>query len=194
VRAICGLEKFSGSVTIGGGCGKHGDYGLVPQGCSLFEHMNAMKNVAFALMAVKKLPKAEAMAIAASTLAQFGMADKLLAYPRSLSGGQRQRVAIARILVMNPKILLFDEPTSALDPEMTSDVIRMIGDMASRGMKILIVTHDLMLARKVSSRVLFLEHGKIVEDRATVDFFSNPSTERAKSFLKNAAFDDCQSA
>ncbi|MDR1401516.1 MAG: amino acid ABC transporter ATP-binding protein [Puniceicoccales bacterium] len=188
IRTLCGLEKISqGKISIGEHKSKRGDYGLVQQGCCLFEHMTILKNVSYALGAVKKFPPEKSKKIALEMLAKFGLENKANSYPNSLSGGQKQRVAIARTLVMNPKILLFDEPTSALDPEMTSDLITTIGDIAAQGMAILIVSHDLAMARRVSHRILFLEHGKIIEDRPTKDFFSNPQTERAKSFLKNSA-------
>ncbi|MDR2738072.1 MAG: amino acid ABC transporter ATP-binding protein [Puniceicoccales bacterium] len=188
IRVLCGLEKMSGGeVNIDGVAAKLGAYGLVPQGCCLFEHMTVLGNVSYALVAVKRLGVKESERVAREMLAKFGLLDKVSAYPSSLSGGQKQRVAIARTLIMDPKILLFDEPTSALDPEMTSDVIGMIRDIAARGISILIVTHDLVMARRVSDKILFLERGRIVEDRATEDFFLNPRSERARSFLKNAS-------
>jgi ABC-type polar amino acid transport system ATPase subunit len=188
IRALCGLERVcEGMVSVDGVAAKSGDYGLVQQGCCLFEHMTTLANVAYALRVVKKIPPEESKSMALRMLTEFGLADKANAYPNSLSGGQKQRVAIARTLVMSPKVILFDEPTSALDPEITSDVIRMIRNIAASGMAILIVSHDLVMARRVSLRILFLEHGKIIEDRKTEDFFANPQTERAKSFLKNAA-------
>ncbi|MDR2779464.1 MAG: amino acid ABC transporter ATP-binding protein [Puniceicoccales bacterium] len=188
IRALCGLENIShGKICINGKKARHGDYGLVQQGYCLFDHMTILKNVSYALQVVRKFSMKSANSMALDMLAQFGLKDKATAYPSSLSGGQKQRVAIARTLVMNPKILLFDEPTSALDPEMTSDVIDIVKNIASQGIAILIVTHDLVMAQKVSDRILFLEHGKIVENRPAEDFFSDPCSECAKSFLKNAA-------
>ncbi|MDR1413967.1 MAG: amino acid ABC transporter ATP-binding protein [Puniceicoccales bacterium] len=188
IRALCGLEKIShGKISIEGHRPKRGDYGFVPQGFCLFEHMTILANVSYALRAVKKFSAEEAKKISLQMLSKFGLANKLNAYPNSLSGGQKQRVAIARTLVMNPKILLFDEPTSALDPEMTSDLINTMSGIAAQGMAILIVTHDLVMARKISHRILFLEHGEIIENRPTEDFFSDPHTARAKSFLQNSA-------
>lgn len=188
MRVLCGLENIShGTVCINGKKACHGDYGLVQQGCCLFEHMTVLKNVSYALQAVRKFSTEKARAIALDMLAQFGLKDKITAYPNSLSGGQKQRVAIARTLVMDPKVLLFDEPTSALDPEMTNDVVNMIKNIASQGIAILIVTHDLAMSRKISDRILFLEGGKIVENRPTEEFFLDPHSEQAKSFLKNMA-------
>jgi ABC-type polar amino acid transport system ATPase subunit len=149
--------------------------------------MTVLKNVSYALQVVKKFSTKKAKAIALDMLTQFGLKDKVTAYPSSLSGGQKQRVAIARTLVMDPKVLLFDEPTSALDPEMTNDVVTMIKNIASRGIAILIVTHDLAMSRRISDRILFLECGKIVENRPTEEFFLNPHSEEVKSFLKNMA-------
>jgi polar amino acid transport system ATP-binding protein len=188
IRALCGLEPISsGTVSVNDGKAVNGSYGLVQQGCHLFEHMTILNNVAYALRAVKKLSTQEASTMASQMLIKFGLADKLSVLPHNLSGGQKQRVAIARTLIMNPNVLLFDEPTSALDPEMTSDVVAIIKTIATQGMAILIVTHDLTLARRISDRILFLEHGKIVENRPTEEFFTSPHTERAKSFLRNAA-------
>ncbi|MDR2628386.1 MAG: amino acid ABC transporter ATP-binding protein [Puniceicoccales bacterium] len=188
LRVLCGLENIShGKVCVNGKKARHGDYGLVQQGCCLFEHMTVFKNVSYALQVVKKFPIKKAKAIALDMLTQFGLKDKVTAYPNSLSGGQKQRVAIARTLVMGPKVLLFDEPTSALDPEMTNDVVTMIKNIASQGIAILIVTHDLAMSRKISDRILFLECGKIVENRPTEEFFLDPHSEQVKNFLKNTA-------
>ncbi|MDR2603381.1 MAG: ATP-binding cassette domain-containing protein [Puniceicoccales bacterium] len=188
LRVLCGLENISrGMVCINGQKARHGDYGLVQQGCCLFEHMTVLKNVSYALQAVKNFSTKNARAVALDMLTQFGLKDKVTAYPNSLSGGQKQRVAIARTLVMDPKVLLFDEPTSALDPEMTNDVITMIKNIASRGIAVLIVTHDLVMSRKISNRILFLECGKIVENRPTEEFFLDPHSKQAKGFLKNMA-------
>ncbi|MDR3144119.1 MAG: amino acid ABC transporter ATP-binding protein [Puniceicoccales bacterium] len=188
MRLLCGLEKISsGSVSINGHPAKAGEYGLVQQGCCLFEHMTLLGNVSYALEVVKKFPRARAVAIASEMLGRFGLADRANCYPSVLSGGQRQRVAIARTLVMNPRILLFDEPTSALDPEMTTDVIMLIKTIAADGISVLIVTHDLTMAKKISDKILFLDNGKIIEDRPAKDFFAHPVAERARSFLKNAA-------
>ena len=190
IRALSGLERENshGEVMIDGHKVKHGDYGLVPQGYSLFKHMTVLQNVAYALRVVKKFPKKQAESIAINMLENFGLGDKLNSYPFRLSGGQKQRVAIARILVLDPKVLLFDEPTSALDPEMTTSIIKIIKQIASNGISILIVTHDLVMARKVSDHILFLEAGKIIENAPTAKFFTEPKTSRAKAFLSNAAY------
>jgi ABC-type polar amino acid transport system ATPase subunit len=141
----------------------------------------------FSMRAVKKFSTKKAKAMALDVLTQLGLKDKITAHPSDLSGGQKQRVAIARTLVMDPKVLLFDEPTSALDPEMTSDVVDMIKGIASQGIAVLVVTHDLAISRRVSDRILFLECGKIVENRSTDEFFLDPHSEQVKSFLKNTA-------
>ncbi|MDR2432829.1 MAG: ATP-binding cassette domain-containing protein [Puniceicoccales bacterium] len=188
LRVLCGLENIShGKVCINRKKACHGDYGLVQQGCCLFGHMTVLKNVSYALQAVKKFSAQKAKAMALDMLTQFGLKDKITAYPNSLSGGQKQRVAIARTLVMDPQVLLFDEPTSALDPEMTNDVVSMVKNIASQGIAVLIVTHDLAMSRKISNRVLFLECGKIAENRPTEEFFLDPHSAQAKSFLKNMA-------
>ncbi|MDR1233065.1 MAG: amino acid ABC transporter ATP-binding protein [Puniceicoccales bacterium] len=188
LRVLCDLENISrGRVCVNGKKACHGDYGLVQQGCCLFEHMTVLKNVSYALQVVKKFSTKKAKAIALDMLTQFGLKDKVAAYPSSLSGGQKQRVAIARTLVMDPKVLLFDEPTSALDPEMTNDVVTMIKNIASRGIAVLIVTHDLAMSRRISDRILFLECGKIVENRPTEEFFLSPLSKEVKNFLKNMA-------
>ena len=148
--------------------------------------MTVLKNVAYALYAVKRLQRADAEQIAIDMLSQFGLKNKGNEYPSKLSGGQKQRVAIARTLVMEPKILLFDEPTSALDPEMTSDVVEMIKSVAKRGIVVVIISHDLVMTRKVSNKILFLDGGVIIEDSPVDKFFKSPDTELAKNFLKKA--------
>jgi polar amino acid transport system ATP-binding protein len=157
--------------------------GLVPQGCSLFSHFTAIDNVAYALRKVKKYSKKLAYDIATNALAKFGLENKLASYPSSLSGGQKQRVAIARTIVMEPKILLFDEPTSALDPEITRDFIKIIENLASSGIPILVVTHSIPLAKRIATHALFLDDHKIIEDRDAEAFFSNPCSDRVKRFL-----------
>ncbi|MDR1255605.1 MAG: ATP-binding cassette domain-containing protein [Puniceicoccales bacterium] len=186
LRILCGLEqRFTGDILVNGDRVRKGAnyFGLVPQGCSLFSHFTAVDNVSYALRKVKKYPKARAHAIAAENLAKFGLLDKLTSYPSSLSGGQKQRVAIARTIVMEPKILLFDEPTSALDPEVTRDIIEAIKTLSATGIPILIVTHDLPMARRVATHVIYLDSGSIAEDSGAEEFFSNPRSERARRFL-----------
>ncbi|MDR2721016.1 MAG: amino acid ABC transporter ATP-binding protein [Puniceicoccales bacterium] len=186
LRILCGLEeRFTGNIFINGKkTNKNVNYcGLVPQGCSLFSHFTVIDNVAYALRRVKKYSKQRAYNIASESLTKFGLEDKLSSYPSSLSGGQKQRVAIARTIVMKPKILLFDEPTSALDPEVTRDVVAVIRGLSTGGISILIVTHDIPMARQIATHVVFLDGGKVIEDSDAEEFFSNPRSERAKRFL-----------
>ncbi|MDR2436101.1 MAG: amino acid ABC transporter ATP-binding protein [Puniceicoccales bacterium] len=189
LRILCGLEeRFTGNIFVDGKkIRKNANYcGLVPQGCSLFGHFTVIGNVTYALRKVKKYSKQRAYDVAFESLAKFGLEDKLSSYPSSLSGGQKQRVAIARTIVMKPKILLFDEPTSALDPEVTRDVIAAIKSLSASGIPILIVTHDMPMARRVAAHVVFLDGGKIIEDSAAGEFFSNPRSERARRFLSES--------
>ncbi|MDR0595781.1 MAG: amino acid ABC transporter ATP-binding protein [Puniceicoccales bacterium] len=186
LRILCGLEgRFSGDILINNRKIHRNThyFGLVPQGCSLFNHFTAIDNVAYALRKVKKYSKERAYTIATESLEKFGLSDKLSSYPSSLSGGQKQRVAIARTIVMKPKILLFDEPTSALDPEITRDVVDTIRILSATGMPIIVVTHDLSMARQIATRVIFLDNGNVIEDREAKEFFTKPHSERAKCFL-----------
>jgi polar amino acid transport system ATP-binding protein len=184
MRILCGLEqRFTGNIFVNGRENRNGFFGLVPQGDSLFKHFSVMENVTYALRKVKKYSKRQATGIATEVLSKLELQDKLESYPSGLSGGQKQRVAIARTLVMEPKVLLFDEPTSALDPEVTRGVIKTIRDLSATGISVLIVTHDIPLARQVTTHVLFLDEGRIVEDRCARDFFANPLSDRAKRFI-----------
>jgi polar amino acid transport system ATP-binding protein len=160
------------------------DIGMVFQHFNLWPHMSVLENVIEAPLRVKGVPKGEAIAAAASLLEKVGLADKRDAYPARLSGGQQQRVAIARALAMSPKVLLFDEPTSALDPELRREVLVVIRQLASEGMTMMVVTHEMTFARNVGSRVAFMDHGEIVEEAVPAQFFSAPRTERAKRFLQ----------
>ncbi|MDR3273722.1 MAG: amino acid ABC transporter ATP-binding protein [Puniceicoccales bacterium] len=186
LRILCGLEqRFTGSVLVDNKKIEKGTnyFGLVPQGYSLFNHFTAMDNVAYALRKVKKYSRQQACDIATESLTKFGLKDKLDCYPSKLSGGQKQRVAIARTIVMEPKILLFDEPTSALDPEVTRDVIETIRTLSTTGIPILVVTHDIPMARRVATHVIFLDNGIIIEDCSGKEFFANPRSDRVKCFL-----------
>jgi polar amino acid transport system ATP-binding protein len=160
------------------------DIGMVFQHFNLWPHMSVLENVIEAPLRVKGVPKVEAIAAAARLLEKVGLADKRDAYPARLSGGQQQRVAIARALAMSPKVLLFDEPTSALDPELRREVLVVIRQLASEGMTMMVVTHEMTFARNVGSRVAFMDHGEIVEEAVPAQFFSAPRTERAKRFLQ----------
>ena len=136
------------------------------------------------LVTVKKIKKSEAREIAMQELEKVGLAQWANHYPRHLSGGQQQRVALARALAMKPEIMLFDEPTSALDPELVGDVLNVMKDLASEGMTMLLVTHEMGFAREVADRVIFMADGYIVEEGEPEQIFNNPQNERTKSFLK----------
>ncbi|MBR5825474.1 MAG: amino acid ABC transporter ATP-binding protein [Clostridia bacterium] len=157
--------------------------GMVFQHFNLFNNMTVLKNLTLAPRKVLKKSKAEAEARAVELLKRIGLEDKANAYPSSLSGGQKQRVAIARSLAMDPEVILFDEPTSALDPEMVGEVLELMKDLAKEGMTMVIVTHEMGFAREVGTRILFMDEGRIIEDRNPREFFESPNTDRAKDFL-----------
>ena len=157
--------------------------GMVFQQFNLFPHLTVLENLTLAPVLVKKVPKAEAEAKAMELLERVGLADRAAAYPNQLSGGQKQRVAIVRALCMDPEVMLFDEPTSALDPEMVGEVLDVMKSLAKRGMTMIVVTHEMGFAREVSNRVLFMDEGVIAEDSTPEELFSNPKSERLKSFL-----------
>ncbi|MCC3375884.1 amino acid ABC transporter ATP-binding protein [Cohnella sp. REN36] len=158
--------------------------GMVFQHFHLFPHMTVMDNLTFALMRVKGLSKEEARAKGYMLLERVGLKDKADVYPSKLSGGQKQRVAIARSLAMDPEIMLFDEPTSALDPEMVKEVLAVIRDLASTGMTMLIVTHEMKFAREAADTIYFLDGGLLVEKAEPERFFARPQSERAARFLE----------
>ena len=157
--------------------------GMVFQHFNLFPHMTVMENMTYAPMKVNGLDKAAAEAKSMELLKMVGLTEKADAYPGKLSGGQKQRIAIARALAMEPQIMLFDEPTSALDPEMVKEVLEVIKDLAHTGITMALVTHEMGFAREVADRICFIDEGKILEDAAPEEFFANPKTERARSFL-----------
>ena len=158
--------------------------GMVFQSFNLFNNKNVIDNCTLAQMKVLKRSKKEAEEIAHKYLKKVGMDDFSYAKSTSLSGGQKQRVAIARALCMNPEVLLFDEPTSALDPEMVGEVLDVIKELSKEGMTLIIVTHEMKFAKDVSTRVLFLDKGIILESGTPQDIFDNPKEERTKEFLK----------
>ncbi|RLQ86595.1 amino acid ABC transporter ATP-binding protein [Planomicrobium sp. Y74] len=158
--------------------------GMVFQHFHLFPHLTVLENLTYAPIKVKGLKRAEANDKARLLLAKVGLSDKAAAYPSSLSGGQKQRVAIARALAMEPELLLFDEPTSALDPEMVKEVLDVMKDLAKSGMTMVVVTHEMGFAREVADRVIFLDHGTLVEEGSPAAFFASPKTERAREFLE----------
>lgn len=159
------------------------DVGMVFQQFNLFPHMTIRNNVTLGPMKVRGLKKPEAEDLAMQLLERVGIANQADKYPSQLSGGQQQRVAIARALAMRPKVMLFDEPTSALDPEMVNEVLDVMANLASEGMTMLCVTHEMGFARKAADRVLFMDTGAIVEDAEPNSFFTNPQSDRAKDFL-----------
>ena len=157
--------------------------GMVFQQFELFPHLTVLENLTLAPLTLKKMTKEEAQNKAIELLKRLNLEDKANTYPLSLSGGQKQRIAITRSLMLNPEIMLFDEPTSALDPEMVLEVLDVIKDLAKSGMTICIVTHQLGFAREVSSRVLFVDNKKIIEDGTPSEIFDNPKSDRLKDFL-----------
>ena len=157
--------------------------GMVFQHFNLFPHLSVLENITLAPTELGKTQKDASKEQALSLLEQVGLADKAEAFPNSLSGGQKQRVAIARALAMNPDIMLFDEPTSALDPEMVGDVLNVMKDLAKEGMTMVVVTHEMGLAREVADRVIFMDGGYVVEEGKPEDIFSNPQHNRTKEFL-----------
>ena len=157
--------------------------GMVFQHFNLFPHMTIMKNLTLAPMKLLKKSKAEAEDKAMELLGRVGLADRAASYPSQLSGGQKQRVAIVRALCMEPEVMLFDEPTSALDPEMVGEVLDVMKSLADDGMTMVVVTHEMGFAKEVGDRVLFMDGGVIAEQAPPAQFFADPQTERAKSFL-----------
>lgn len=157
--------------------------GMVFQSFNLFANLNVLENCMIGQIKVLKRKKDEAKSISIEYLKKVGMEQYINAKPRQLSGGQKQRVAIARALAMNPEVLLFDEPTSALDPEMVGEVLDVMRNLASSGITMLVVTHEMAFARDVSNRVIFMHDGRIEEEGSPEMIFSNPSSERTKDFL-----------
>lgn len=157
--------------------------GMVFQHFNLFPHQTVLGNITLAPMKLKGIPQEQAEQIAYDLLAKVGLKDKALAYPSQLSGGQKQRIAIARALAMQPKVMLFDEPTSALDPEMVGEVLDVMEDLADEGMTMVVVTHEMGFAREAGDRVLFMDHGVIVEEAPPEELFNNPQHQRTQEFL-----------
>ncbi|MFT3956076.1 MAG: amino acid ABC transporter ATP-binding protein [Piscinibacter sp.] len=157
--------------------------GFVFQQFNLFPHLNVLDNCTLAPLALKREPPRETRDRAMALLERVGLAHKAAAFPAQLSGGQQQRVAIARALAMQPPVMLFDEPTSALDPEMVGEVLLVIQDLVRDGMTLLIVTHEMGFARDVAHRVLFMDHGRVLERAKPEDFFRRPQHPRAQQFL-----------
>ena len=199
LRCIHGLEKpESGKVYLEGEemdpsneekfRAQRKKMGFVFQHFNLFPNMTVLENCTLAQKEVISRSQEEAEEIALQYLDRVGLKEKKDEYPNKLSGGQKQRVAIARALCMNPEIMLFDEPTSALDPEMIKEVLEVMTDLAKEGMTMIVVTHEMGFARKVGSRVVFLDHGEIIEDADSESFFANPQSDRAKDFLSKVFY------
>ena len=157
--------------------------GMVFQHFNLFPHMTVKKNITFAPVKLHKMTQAQADQRAMELLERIGLADKADEYPNMLSGGQKQRIAIVRALAMDPEVLLFDEPTSALDPEMVGEVLELMKKLAKQGMTMVVVTHEMGFAKEVASRVIFIDKGKIQEDKPPQEFFANPENPRLRDFL-----------
>ena len=159
--------------------------GFVFQSFNLFANKTALQNVTEGLVIARKMNRDQAHAIAMDALRRVGLEDRADHYPSQLSGGQQQRVAIARAVATDPRIIYFDEPTSALDPELIGEVLSVMRDLASTGMTMLVVTHEMRFARDVSSRVVFMEHGAIVEENTSAEFFKSPRQARTRAFLSS---------
>jgi len=159
------------------------DVGMVFQQFNLFAHKTVLQNVTMGPIHTRGLGKAQANALGRELLERVGIADKAEEYPTRLSGGQQQRAAIARALAMNPKLMMFDEPTSALDPEMITEVLDVMRNLATGGTTMIVITHEMGFARSAANRVVFMDEGRIVETGTPADFFNRPTTERAAAFL-----------
>lgn len=194
IRTINQLEPINeGRLTVDGmdlHCQKtdlnklRAEVGFVFQQFNLYPHLSVLDNITLAPTKIRKTPKKEAQEQGMQLLERVGLAEKRDAYPTQLSGGQQQRVAIARALAMKPRIMLFDEPTSALDPEMIGEVLAVMQDLAKSGMTMIVVTHEMGFAREVADRVVFMDHGVVLEEATPEEFFLNPQHDRAKQFLK----------
>ncbi|MEU9626409.1 amino acid ABC transporter ATP-binding protein [Streptomyces luteogriseus] len=192
-RAINRLETIeSGTIILDGQLlpeeGKplarlRADVGMVFQAFNLFAHKTVLQNLSLGQVKVRGRKKEDADQRSRELLDRVGVADQADKYPAQLSGGQQQRVAIARALAMEPKAMLFDEPTSALDPEMINEVLEVMKQLARDGMTMIVVTHEMGFARSAANRVVFMSDGRIIEDRTPDEFFTNPSSDRAKDFL-----------
>ena len=200
LRCIHGLEKIDGGAIYLDGekmdpantslyRKQRARMGFVFQHFNLFPNMTVLENCTLAQIQVLGKSKEEAQVTAEEYLQKVGLSDKKDSYPNNLYGGQKQRVAIARALCMAPDMMLFDEPTSALDPEMIKEVLDVMKDLGTQGMTMIVVTHEMGFARKVGNRVVFLDHGEIVEESASEEFFSNPKSDRAKDFLSKVMYD-----
>ncbi|OOF83427.1 glutamine ABC transporter ATP-binding protein [Rodentibacter ratti] len=193
LRTLNGLEPIKSGQLLLQNAGKLGKdigwvntrqrIGMVFQSYELFAHLSVIDNILLGPLKVQKRDRAETEKQADELLKRVGLFDRKNAYPRELSGGQKQRIAIVRALCMNPEIMLFDEVTAALDPEMVREVLDVILGLAKEGMTMLIVTHEMGFARQVANRIVFMDKGQIIEQAKPEDFFTHPTTDRAKIFL-----------
>ena len=195
LRCINALETIDGGDLLVDGLSVKGgqstvreirqEAGMVFQQFNLFPQMTALENVAFGPRQVRGISKSEAFRQAEELLRKVGLAERKDHFPSELSGGQQQRVAIARALAVKPKLMLFDEPTSALDPELRQEVLRVMQSLAEDGMTMIVVTHEIAFARKVGTRLIFMEHGHIAVDGVPTDLLDNPSNPRLRDFLQH---------
>ena len=193
IRCINRLERIQNGEIIVDGISLSGkktditklraEVGMVFQQFNLYPHKTALENIILAPIWVRKQSRAKALKIGKDLMAKVGIPDKLDSYPAQLSGGQQQRVAIARALAMQPKIMLFDEPTSALDPEMINEVLDVMTNLAREGMTMIVITHEMGFAHRVSTRIIFMDEGQILEDESPELFFTQPKNERTRIFL-----------
>uniref|UniRef100_UPI003341C49E glutamine ABC transporter ATP-binding protein GlnQ n=1 Tax=Castellaniella defragrans TaxID=75697 RepID=UPI003341C49E len=197
LRCINALETIQGGDIVVNGLSVRGsasqvrelrrEAGMVFQQFNLFPQLTALENVMFGPIHTRGMSRARAVALARDLLVKVGLADREGHYPGQLSGGQQQRVAIARALAIKPLLMLFDEPTSALDPELRHEVLRVMQDVAEEGMTMIVVTHEMEFARKVGSRLIFMDQGKIAEDGDPEVLLNNPPSQRLKDFLQHVA-------
>jgi polar amino acid transport system ATP-binding protein len=204
LRCIMGLEQIdAGTIAIGGRTyisrspkttvidrTIQKQVGMVFQSYTLFPHLNVIGNLVLAPIRSRGMKRKAAEARAHELLRRFDLESKATAYPSALSGGQKQRVAIARALMLDPKLMLFDEVTSALDPELVSEVSSMIIELAESGMPMIIVTHDMWFAKRISTRVVFCANGRVIEEGPPSEFFYRPKTQRAHDFIHNVLHAD----
>jgi polar amino acid transport system ATP-binding protein len=193
IRCINRLERIQSGEIVVDGISLSGsktnitklraEVGMVFQQFNLYPHKTALENIILAPIRVRKQSREKAVELGKNLMVKVGIPDKLDSYPAQLSGGQQQRVAIARALAMQPKIMLFDEPTSALDPEMINEVLDVMVNLAREGMTMIVVTHEMGFARKVSHRIIFMDEGLIVEEGSPETFFIQPKSDRTRTFL-----------